>query len=66
LTRFSTAGKALPGKASTVKVAPWPSRTWPTSASSMATSSFMRERSSAMVKRTGVEKAAATVWPGST
>ena len=48
-----------------MKKAGWPAFTWPMSASSMETSSFIFERSWAMVKRFGVLKLAATVWPTS-
>jgi len=65
LTRLILAGKRSPGKASTVKVASWPSFTCPTSASSIDTSSSIWLRSSAMVNRTGAFSDAATVWPGS-
>jgi len=65
-TRVIFAGKVRPGKASTVNVARWPSRTVPTSASSIETSSFICERSSAMTNSVGVLNDAATVWPGST
>src|SRR3546814_15103301 len=60
------AGKVLPGKASTVKLARWPSLICPTSASSTETSSFILERSSAITNKVGVLNDAATVWPGST
>ena len=49
-----------------MKVAAWPSRTVPTSASSTATWSVIAVRSRARVKRTGVCSGAATVWPAST
>ena len=42
-----------------------PTATWPTSASSTFTSSFIAARSSAITNRVGVLKEAATVWPGS-
>ena len=60
-TRVIFAGNVLPGKASTVKLASCPSLTWPTSASSIATSSFMADRSSAMTNSVGVLNEAATV-----
>ena len=60
-TRVIIAGKVRPGKASTVKLARWPCLTPPTSASSIDTSSFIFERSSAMTNRVGVLKEAATV-----
>ena len=65
-TRVMRAGKVRPGKASTTKLACWPSFTSPTSASSIATSSFMLVRSSAITNSVGVLNDAATVWPGST
>ena len=65
-TRVIVAGKVRPGKASTVKLAFCPTFTSPTSASSIATSSFILVRSSAMTNRVGVLNDAATVWPGST
>lgn len=65
LTRVTLAGKVRPGKASTEKLALWPSFTCPTSASSTETSTSICVRSSAMVKSTGALSEAATVWPGS-
>src|SRR3546814_4751572 len=53
-TRVIAAGKVLPGKASTVKLARWPSLICPTSASSTETSSFILERSSAITNKVGV------------
>src|SRR3546814_12123459 len=60
-TRVIAAGKVLPGKASTVKLARWPSLICPTSASSTETSSFILERSSAITNKVGVLNDAATV-----
>ena len=65
-TRVIVAGKVRPGKASTVKVAFWPSGTRPMSASLTKAFTCIRARLSAMTKSVGVWKLAATVWPTST
>ena len=58
--------KVRPANASTVKVALWPSRTRPTSASSIAASTCMSARFCAMMNSSGACNDAATVCPGST
>ena len=52
-----------PGKASTVKLAFWPTRNRPTSLSSMLASTCMSCRFCAMMNNSGACRLAATVWP---
>ena len=65
-TRVMRAGYWRPGCAATVKRAFWPWRTWPTSASSTSTESFIFVRSSASVNSVTACSDAATALPGST
>ncbi len=53
------------GYASTVKLATWPSRMRPTSASSMFVRTCIFVRSCAIMKSVGAWNDAATVWPTS-
>jgi hypothetical protein len=64
-TRLTVAKNCLSGRLSTVKRARWPTCTASMSDSPMETCTCIWERSWAMLKRLGVLKLAATVWPTS-